>query len=74
MASYAMELLGAEGLPVEPNAHEAMYIAIALKIARGTEEVLLNQIVERVLAMPSEQRIARTSPSQIYRHRIYQYR
>ena len=66
-AAYAMEMLGYEGIVSEaddnlqPMIFENYLWASALRVAGGADEVLKNQIAERVLGMPGEIRTDKTA-------------
>ncbi|MAZ90089.1 MAG: acyl-CoA dehydrogenase [Cellvibrionaceae bacterium] len=61
-AGFGMEIQGLSGLATSPSDHAAeemqkTYIwSTAMRVAGGADEVLLNQIAERVLGMPGEMR------------------
>lgn len=67
-AAYAMEMLGYAGVTAEPEERlQGMFFdnyiwASALRVAGGPDEVLRNQIAERVLNMPGEARIDKDVP------------
>ena len=68
-AHYALELLGASGATVDPQLSpgvgpwvERYFWAAGTRIAGGTDEVLRNIIAERVLGLPSEQRVDKGVP------------
>jgi alkylation response protein AidB-like acyl-CoA dehydrogenase len=63
LAAFAMELDGAAGVfagdlnPRQRQSFEAYMFAVTMRIAGGTDEILRNQIGERVLGLPGEPRI-----------------
>lgn len=67
-AAYAMEMLGYAGVVADPDdLNQAMFFdnyiwSSALRVAGGADEVLRNQIAERVLGMPSEIRADKDVP------------
>lgn len=67
-AAYAMEMLGYEGIaaaagdPIQPMIFDNYLWAAALRVAGGADEVLKNQIAERVLGMPPELRADKDVP------------
>ena len=68
MAGLAMEIRGAGALAPDPADVETRRIqrdyiwSSALRIAGGADEVLRNQIAERVLGMPGEPRLDKNQP------------
>ncbi len=69
-AGFAMEMLGSQGVARMPgetsldNAWRDYVWAVALRVAGGADEVLRNQIAERVLGMPGEIRADKNVPFQ----------
>lgn len=67
-SGFAMELRGAGALATDPADAESLRIwedyvySAALRIAGGADEVLRNQIAERVLGMPGEMRMDKNVP------------
>jgi acyl-CoA dehydrogenase len=68
ISGFAMEMAGLGGSAVAPDDstvpgiwHDYIYAA-SLRIAGGADEVLRNQIAERVLGMPAEPRFDKTLP------------
>jgi len=59
-AGFAMELQGMNGVGIHPDDssaatfYESYIWSTAMRVAGGADEVLLNQIAERVLGMPAE--------------------
>jgi alkylation response protein AidB-like acyl-CoA dehydrogenase len=68
VAAYAMELDGYGGLFLDPHtpmharAANGFLWSAAMRIAGGADEVLKNQIAERILGMPGEMRTDRDIP------------
>ncbi|MES2258537.1 MAG: acyl-CoA dehydrogenase family protein [Pseudomonadota bacterium] len=61
LASLAMDLLGADGVRMAPDASPVRNFARAwldpsLRIAGGTDEVLINTLAERILGLPQDYR------------------
>jgi len=61
LAALAMNLLGADGAQLKPHGHATTDFARAwldpsLRIAGGTDELLLNTLAERVLGLPQDHR------------------
>ncbi|WAH60733.1 acyl-CoA dehydrogenase family protein [Pseudomonas silvicola] len=61
LGAAAMDLLGAQGLALDPQTHAVNDFAKAwldpsLRIAGGTDELLLNTLAERVLGLPQDHR------------------
>jgi alkylation response protein AidB-like acyl-CoA dehydrogenase len=65
-----MELDGAAGAfagalnPAQRRSFEAYMFAVTMRIAGGTDEILRNQIGERVLGLPPEPRVDKDLPFQ----------
>ena len=70
MAAFAMDLDDSAGVFAgEINSHqrqsfEAYMFAVTMRIAGGTDEILRNQIGERVLGLPGEPRVDKDVPFQ----------
>jgi alkylation response protein AidB-like acyl-CoA dehydrogenase len=70
MAAYAMELDNSAGAfagtmnPRQRRSFDAYMFAIVMRIAGGTDEILRNQIGERVLGLPGEPRLDKDLPFQ----------
>jgi alkylation response protein AidB-like acyl-CoA dehydrogenase len=68
MSAFALELRELGGLAHDPGDVDTAAImsdyiwSIAMRIAGGADEVLRNQLAERVLSMPGEQRIDKDVP------------
>ncbi len=70
MAAFAMDLDDAAGAfagsanPRQKRSFDAYMFAVMMRIAGGTDEILRNQIAERVLGMPGEPRVDKDVPFQ----------
>jgi acyl-CoA dehydrogenase len=70
MAAFAMEMDDAAGAfagelnPEQRRSFEAYMFAVTMRIAGGTDEILRNQIGERVLGLPPEPRVDKDIPFQ----------
>jgi alkylation response protein AidB-like acyl-CoA dehydrogenase len=68
MAGFGLEMRGLAGLAPDPDDLLAAQItgdyvwSVAMRLAGGADEVLRNQLAERVLNMPGEQRIDKDVP------------
>ena len=69
MASFAIDLLETSGIVTDPELswrsgmlHETFMGAPGLRIAGGTDEVMLNILAERVLGMPQDVRVDKGIP------------
>lgn len=61
LGALALDLMGADGLLLDPDGHSNTDFAHAwldpgIRIAGGTDEVLLNTLAERVLGLPQDHR------------------
>jgi hypothetical protein len=70
MAAFAMDLDNAAGAfagdlnPAQRRSFDAYLFAVNMRIAGGTDEILRNQIGERLLGLPSEPRVDKDIPFQ----------
>jgi alkylation response protein AidB-like acyl-CoA dehydrogenase len=68
MSAFALELRELGGVAYDPGEFDTAAImndyiwSIAMRIAGGADEVLRNQLAERVLGMPGEQRVDKDVP------------
>lgn len=67
LGSAAMDLIGANGLQLKPGKHAVndftrAWIDPSLRIAGGTDELLLNTLAERVLGLPQDHRPDKGTP------------
>jgi alkylation response protein AidB-like acyl-CoA dehydrogenase len=69
IATYAMDLQGANGLLTDPESTEAagqfqamLMSSPSMRIAGGTDEILRNIIAERVLGLPADIRVDKDVP------------
>ncbi|WP_296259700.1 MULTISPECIES: acyl-CoA dehydrogenase family protein [unclassified Pseudomonas] len=61
LGAAAMDLMGSQGLRLDPESHAVndfvrAWLDPSLRIAGGTDELLLNTLAERVLGMPQDHR------------------
>jgi alkylation response protein AidB-like acyl-CoA dehydrogenase len=67
LGSMALDLMGADGVRLDPDSHAVTDFARAwldpsLRIAGGTDELLLNTLAERILGLPQDHRPDKGKP------------
>lgn len=67
LGALAMDLLGAEGLRLDPGSQSSRdfthaWLDPSVRIAGGTDEILLNTLAERVLGLPQDYRPDKGTP------------